>query len=221
MRQLLRDRFRGLFMGFNLIPKHIDFFDYFNKLAQIAVKAADCFCEIVVIGTFDEETSSKMREIEHEGDDITHTIFKKLNMTFITPFDREDIHTLAHKLDGIIDVINTMTNRMKVYRLTGVNDDLVQFSAVIAKSVRATAAAIEAMRTTKKPQIVYDSCIEVNRLENIGDSMRDAILGKLLESDNDPIFIMKWKEIFEDAETVLDVCEEVSNVIESIMVKQA
>jgi predicted phosphate transport protein (TIGR00153 family) len=208
-------------MGFNILPKQVDFFDYFNKLAQIAVKAADAFCEIVGIGIFDEETSSKMREIEHEGDEITHTIFKKLNMTFITPFDREDIHELAHKLDGIIDVINTMTNRMRVYRLSGVNDDLVEFASVIAKSVRATAGAIEALRFTKKPQTVYDCCIEVNRLENIGDAMRDTILGKLLESANDPIFIMKWKEVFEDAETVLDVCEEVSNVIESIMVKQA
>jgi uncharacterized protein len=162
-----------------------------------------------------------MREIEHEGDEITHTIFKKLNMTFITPFDREDIHSLANKLDGVIDMINAITNRMRVYRLSGVNEDLVQFSTVIAKSVRATAGAIEALRVTKKPQIVYDCCIEVNRLENVGDSMRDAILGKLLESENDPIFIMKWKEIFEDAETVLDVCEDVSNVIESIMVKQA
>jgi uncharacterized protein len=207
-------------MGFNILPKQVNFFDYFNKLAQIGVKAADYFSEIVAIGKFDEETSSKMREIEHEGDEITHTIFQKLNMTFITPFDREDIHELAHELDGIIDMINTMTNRMKVYRLSGVNDDLVQFASIISKAARATAAAIEALRVTKKPQIVHERCIEIHRLENIGDSMRDAILGKLLESDNNPIFIMKWKEIFEDAETVLDVCEQVSNMIESIMVKQ-
>jgi uncharacterized protein len=208
-------------MGFSLLPKQVDFFDHFDKLASVAIRAAEYFSEIAAEGKFDEETISKMRNIEHEGDDITHGIFNKLNQTFITPFDREDIHALANELDSVIDMFNTMTNRMRVYRLSGVNENLIQFSSVIEKSVRATACAVEALRDTKKPQAALDFCIEINRLENVGDTMRDTILGKLFDTVTDPIYIMKWKEIFQDAETVLDVCEDVSNVIESIVVKQA
>jgi predicted phosphate transport protein (TIGR00153 family) len=207
-------------MAFSLFPKQVSFFDEFDKLATVAIKAAEYFHEITMAGTFNEETISKMREIEHEGDEITHGIFRNLNQTFITPFDREDIHGLANELDSIIDMFNTMTNRLRVYRLSGVNDDLVQFSQVIDKSVRAVAEAVHALRNSKKLQTALDHCIEVNRLENVGDTMRDTMLGKLFDNYTDPIFIIKWKEIYQDAETVLDVCEDVANVVESIVVKQ-
>lgn len=208
-------------MAFSLFPKQVSFYDDFDKLAEVAIRASMYFQEIVAAGTFNEETVSKMREIEHEGDEITHGIFRKLNQTFITPFDREDIHALANEMDSIIDMFNTMINRMRVYRLSGVNHDLVQFSQVIEKSVRAVAAAVASLRNSKKLQTALDYCIEVNRLENVGDTMRDTTLGKLFDTSTDPIFIMKWKEIYQDAETVLDVCEDVSNVVESIVIKQA
>jgi uncharacterized protein len=208
-------------MALSLFPKQVSFFDEFDKLAAVAIRAAMYFQEIAAAGTFNDETVSKMREIEHEGDEITHGIFHKLNQTFITPFDREDIHALANEMDSIIDMFNTMTNRMRVYRLSGVNQDLIQFSQVIEKSVRAVAAAVASLRNSKKLQTALDYCIEVNRLENVGDTMRDTTLGKLFDTSTDPIFIMKWKEIYQDAETVLDVCEDVSNVVESIVIKQA
>jgi uncharacterized protein len=208
-------------MGFSLLPKQVDFFDQFDKLSEVAIRAAEYFSEIVSKGHFNEETVSKMRGIEHEGDEITHTIFNKLNQSFITPFDREDIHALANELDSVIDMFNTMTNRMKVYNLSGINEDLLLFSTVIEKSVRATAAAVKTLRNMKKPKLILDHCIEINRLENVGDTMRDTMLAKLFETSTDPIFIIKWKEIFQDAETVLDVCEDVANVVESIVVKQA
>ena len=166
-------------------------------------------------------TSSFVTSFKIFDGDITHDIIKRLNTTFITPFDREDIHALANELDSVIDMLNTMTNRLKVYKITVINDDLVEFAAVVEKSVRAVAHAVEGLRNTKNVQAALDSCVEINRLENVGDTMRDNILAKLFESSADPIFIIKWIEIFEDAETVLDVCEDVANVIESIIVKQA
>jgi len=110
---------------------------------------------------------------------------------------------------------------MKVYKIIVIDPDLMEFSTVIEKSVRALARAIEGLHDTKRPQATLDACIEVNRLENIGDTMRDAILAKLFETVSDPIFLIKWKELYQFAETVLDICEDVAHIVESIIVKQA
>lgn len=208
-------------MGFSLLPKETNLFILFNKQAQYAVDAAILFAELSRSGSFDTETVQKMREIEHQADEICHEIIEKLNKTFITPFDREDIHLLATEMDSVVDMIYTIANRMKVYKVVEADADLIDFSSVIEKSVRALANAIKGLSDTKRPQAAIDACIEVNRLENIGDNMRDAILAKLFETVSDPIYLIKWKEIYQFAETVLDICEDVAHIVESIIVKQA
>ncbi len=208
-------------MGFSFLPKESNFFILFSKQAEFAVTAAALFVEVTTKGIYDEETVRKMRSIEHQADEVTHEIIERLNKTFITPFDREDIYTLTKELDSVIDMIYTITNRMRVYKIKEINLDLVEFANVIEKSVHALTVAIEGLKDTKRPQAALDSCIEVNRLENIGDNMRDAILGKLFDTAKDPIYLVKWKEIFSFAEEVLDICEDVAHVIESILVKQA
>jgi uncharacterized protein len=208
-------------MGFSFLPKDENFFVLFSKQAELAVASAALFVDITSKGVYDEEAVKQMRSFEHQADEVTHDIIDRLNKTFITPFDREDIFTLTKELDSVIDMIYTITNRMRVYKIQEVNHDLVEFAKVIDKSVHALTVAIESLKDTKRPQAALDSCIEVNRLENIGDNMRDAILGKLFESEMDPYQLIKWKEIFQFAETVLDICEDVAHVIESIIVKQA
>jgi len=208
-------------MGFSFLPKDENFFVLFSKQAELAVAAATLFLEITSKGIYDEESVKQMRSLEHQADEVTHEIIERLNKTFITPFDREDIFTLTKELDSVIDMIYTITNRMRVYKIQEINADLVEFAKVIDKSVRALTVAIESLKDTKRPQAALDSCIEVNRLENIGDNMRDAILGKLFETVTDPIYLVKWKEIYQFAETVLDICEDVAHVVESIIVKQA
>ena len=146
---------------------------------------------------FDATAIQKMRDIEHRGDDLTHAIINNLNKTFITPFDREDIHSLAHELDSVIDLIHTMTNRMRLYKLSGVKNDLVQFADLIEKSVVALSNAVRMLRETKNSQAAFDACIEINRLENMGDQLRDNVIGNLFENTHDPIYIIKWKEIYE------------------------
>jgi uncharacterized protein len=208
-------------MKFRFLPKGFDFFTLFDKQANYAVDAAKLFTELVLKGTFDSESVQRMREIEHQADEITHDIMKNLNLTFITPFDREDIHALASEMDSVIDMMYTIVNRMSVYKISGVNQDLVQFSNVIERSVRTLATAVKSLNNTKNYESTIEACIEVNRLENIGDTMRDAIIGKLFETSTDTIYIVKWKEIYQFAESVLDICEDVANVVESIVVKQA
>jgi uncharacterized protein len=208
-------------MGFSFLPKDANFFILFSKQAQLSVSAATLFVEITTKGVYNEDVVRKMRNIEHQADEVTHEIIDRLNKTFITPFDREDIYTLTKELDSVIDMLYTITNRMKVYNINEADHDLIEFSKVIEKSVLALTTAIEGLKDTKHPKAALDSCIEVNRLENIGDNMRDAILAKLFETANDPVYLIKWKEIYQFAETVLDICEDVAHVVESIIVKQA
>ncbi len=209
-------------MLLRFIPQQFDFFEMFDRQVSHAVEAAVLFNKIVVAGVVDEDVLDKMQSIEHQGDEAAHIIIDQLNKIFITPFDREDIYDLTKELDDVIDMITTIVNRLHVYKLSGTNPNLVEFAKIIEKSVRAVECAVKGMRNSQQCKSITDSCIEINRLENVGDTMRDRMLAELFETEkNDPIAVIKWKEIYQDAETVLDICEDVAHVVESILVKQA
>ncbi len=208
-------------MFFNFIPREFNFFDLFEKQVGYAVEAAKCFKQLAAKGKIGESDISKMRDIEHQGDEAAHQIMDQLNKTFITPFDREDIHSLAKELDDVIDMINTIINRMMIYKIEGANKNLQDFSCVIEDSVAAVASAVKGMRNLKHTKEISTYCVEINRLENVGDTMRDNMLAELFDTEKNPIMVIKWKEIYQDAETVLDICEDVAHVVCSIMVKQA
>ena len=202
-------------------PRDFNFFELFEKQVSFAVEAARFFKEVVSRDGVNEDTLSKMGTIEHQADEVAHTIIEQLNKTFITPIDREDIHTLTMQLDDITDMLDTIVSRMRIYNITGVDKNLVEFAGVIEESVQAVARAIGGLRNIKNTKVVFDACVEVNRLENVGDTMRDRMLMELFEARKDPITVIKWKDIYQDAETVLDVCEDVAHIVDSIMVKQA
>lgn len=208
-------------MFLKFLPKEFNFFDLFAEQVDYAVDAAKFFKEIVAKGDVDDASLKKIQAIEHQGDEVAHRIIEQLDKTFITPFDREDIHALVKELDDITDMINTIVSRLKVYKIAGINKNLVAFAPVIEESVRSVATAVKGLRHMKNSKVIQDSCVEINRLENVGDSMRDAVLAELFEKEKDPIAVIKLKEIYQDAETVLDICEDVANVVESILVKQA
>src|ERR1039458_2043990 len=181
-------------MLFRFFPREFDFFNLFEEQVECAVQAAIKVKEIV----------STPRLIE----------------TFITPFDREDIYALTKELDDITDMINTMVGRIKVYKIPGSDRHLMEFAKVIEESVLTVSKAVKGMRVKNGSKMVLAACVEINRLENVGDAMRDAVIMELFESKN-AIEIIKWKEIYQDAETVLDICEDVANVVESILLKQS
>jgi len=208
-------------MFLKFFPHDFNVFDLFEQQVGHAVEAARFFKEAVSHDCVNEDTLSKMAAIEHQADDVAHTIIEQLNKTFITPIDREDIHALTTRLDDIVDMINTILSRMRIYDIIGVNKNLVEFAVVIEESVQAVARAIGGLRNIKNVKVVFDACVEVNRLENVGDAMRDKMLMELFATVKDPIAVIKWKDIYVDAETVLDVCEDVAHVVDSIMVKQA
>ena len=205
-----------------LLPKETSFFDLFDKQADYAVQAAAHFAKMVADYKVDETEVGIMKEIEHLGDEVSHQIMDRLNNTFITPFDREDIHDLAKEMDDIVDMLYTITKRLRVYKILSMERNLSEFARVIEMSVKGVSQAVKGLRDMKQSNDILKACIEVNNLENLGDKMRDDMLGDLFEKyAKDPVAVIKWKDIYQDAETVLDVCEDVVHVVESILVKHA
>lgn len=208
-------------MKFSLLPKEYLFFDLFDQMAERATGAARCFKDFSISGTFDHAAIEKMHHMEESCDEVTHEIIDRLNRTFITPFDREDIYALAHEFDSVVDLIQAITNRMLLYKLNNVkNDDLIRFAELIERSVGHLADAVRGLRDLKQSAKISASCIEVNRLENLGDNLRDEVLSKLFDNASDPMHVIKWKDIYMEAETVLDKCEDVANIAASILIKQ-
>jgi predicted phosphate transport protein (TIGR00153 family) len=208
-------------MAFKFLPKGFNFLELFEKQVDCAVESSRYFSLLVSKITLDDTYVKKMQELEHQGDEAAHAIIEHLNKTFITPFDREDIHELTKELDNITDMIYNIARRLAIYRFNEVNETLVNFASVIEKSVQEVASVVKGLNNLKNSKSIQESCVEINRLENVGDAMRDSALAELFDTIKDPILVIKWKEIYEFAETVLDICEDVANVVESILVKQA
>ncbi|MBF0388057.1 MAG: DUF47 family protein [Candidatus Omnitrophica bacterium] len=202
-------------------PNEFNFYGEFEKQADCLIEGVDCMKKAVEKGTIDYFYLRKIQEIEIKADESAARIIGQLNKTFITPFEREDIYALTKALDDVIDMMNTISNRLTTYKITEIRKNLIEFSLVIEEAVRALASAVKNMKDMKNYQSVMSSCVEVSRLENISDAIRDTALVALFETEKDPIAVIKWKEIFEDAETVVDICEDAAHVVESILLKQA
>lgn len=203
-----------------LIHKEMKFFTLFNQQAENMHTAATYFNELVTSGNFNEDTVARMHRIEHEGDIISREISVMLNKTFITPFDREDIYLLSNNIDNVLDSIDAITKRMGLYKLTKPDAHLKQFAVLIEQSTLSLSDAIKFLDNMKNATRVQTYCSEVNRLENLGDQLRDVSIGELFDKNTDPIHIIKWKEIYETAENTIDICDHVGKTIYSITVKQ-
>ena len=207
-------------MGFSLIPKEEKFFDLFAVQASHNVEAAKVFHELTQNWKTDSPAFARITDIEHEADISTHEIIDKLNRTFVTPFDREDIHALASELDDVVDLIQSIATRMQLYRVDHSTEELIALAEILKNSTENVRKAIAELKNPEKSRRVLDYCIEINRLENAGDRALEQALGKLFQGKPDPLEVMKWKEIYESTEYAIDKCEDIANTIESILVKQ-
>jgi uncharacterized protein len=200
------------------MPHDGDFFFLFQKQAENVVVGTRAFVALLEHYTGVPEQVQRIKAIEHNGDEITHQIFRKLNQTFITPFDREDIHELCSTMDDVIDLVDAAANRFVLYRVTGVRHGTVELSNVLAATASEVKDAIYAMES---PDKALHHVIEINRLENESDRICRTLIAQLFEEEKNPVEIIKWKEIYEVIETAVDKCEDVSNVIESVILKNA
>ena len=208
-------------MAFNLIPKEEKFFELFEAQAAHNVAAAKVFREMAQKWTRETAPFDRLRDIEHEADMTCHEIYDKLNRTFVTPFDREDIRELASELDTVVDLIESVGQRMYLYQIDHSTDELVRLTDILWQCTETLRKAIAELQTPAKSRRVLDYCIEVNRLENAGDQALGVAIGKLFQGKPDPLEVMKWKEIYETIEQAIDKCEDVAHTLETILVKQA
>lgn len=206
----------GLLQRF--MPQDGDFFVLFQKQAENVVSGAQAFVRMLEHFSGVPEQVQSIKAIEHNGDEITHQLFRKLNSTFITPFDREDIHELSSTMDDVIDLIDAAASRFVLYRVAHVRGGTVELCKVLAA---ATVEMKEAVYAMQSPDKALHRVIEINRLENESDRICRTLIAQLFEEEKNPVEIIKWKEIFEVIETAVDKCEDVSNVIESVILKNA
>ncbi len=201
-----------------MLPREESFFEMFVELAGNVHTGAQALVELLSNYTDVPAQAARIKEIEHAGDDITHGLIKRLNQTFITPFDREDIHELSSKIDDVLDLINAAASRMVIYRVDRVRQGAAELAKILEE---ATAQMLAAVRVLEKRDHILTYCIEINRLENESDRLCRTLIAQLFDEEKDPVQIIKWKEIFDVIETAVDKCEDVANVIEAVTLKSA
>jgi uncharacterized protein len=205
----------GLFLR-----KDTDFFEPFDKASRNVIKAAALLLSAFMDMDNLEMISKEIRETEKEGDMMTHDIIRQLNKSFITPIDREDMHALCNKIDDIVDLIWACAERLTLFKLKEPTPEAIEIAKELLVTAEMVSKAIIAL-TDKKYSFVQEYCIEINSLENRIDRLYRTGLGKLFDEVKDPIFLIKWKEVYELLESASDACEDVANILEGIVLKYA
>jgi hypothetical protein len=195
------------------------FFDLFEALADRIVEGGRLFAEIVNNYEHSEQKLSKLKEIEHEADTITHDIYHTLHHTFITPLDREDIYSLAGKMDTILDLIESAAVRMYLYRIRKTTRELSELARILNESIAEIRKIVYSVRNKQDAKMILSVCVVINTLENEADQVLRTAMMRLFENEKDPIELIKLKEIIQTTETATDICEDVSNIIEGIILK--
>jgi predicted phosphate transport protein (TIGR00153 family) len=201
-----------------LVPRDTKFFDMFTEMAANIVEGAKLLKSILDDFENVEIRVQQLKDLEHKGDDMTHAILVKLNQTFITPFDREDIHALASVMDDVLDFINAAGERLVMYKISQAPGAAAELAGVIIRQAEQLSKAVSML---EKHDNVLDICMEINRLENEADRLCRGALASLFEKEKDPITLIKLKELFEMMETATDKAEDAANVLESVVLKSA
>ena len=204
---------------FRLLPKEDKYFDMFNRMATHMMECALLLQKL--FSDFDNRIAyaDKIKEVEHNCDLLTHEIIKKLNQTFITPIDREDIHALASGLDDIVDAIEYTAKRVILYRVDAPTEHARKMSDVLVRIVTSLENAIRSLENNGEQ--VLKECVTMHGLENEGDVYHHEAVDDLFGNETNPITILKMKELYAKMERTIDKCEDVSNILESIVLKNA
>jgi len=203
----------------NLFPRQEKFYQFFLSQAKIILDASRLLLEGAEAGNSAlVSAAAKIKTLEQRGDEVIHEIYTRLNQTFITPLDPEDIHSLSSHLDDVLDCIEDAAYRMAAYRIEPIPHMVVELCKIVYSCAQTLEEAFEALGT-KKPILPY--CIEVNRLEEVADQLvRDAV-SELFRSESDPITLLKLKEIYEFLEETTDNCEDVADALQNVVVKNS
>ena len=197
-------------------PREREFFDLFEEAGANIVRASELLERMLEQWPDHGELARDVLVCEQEGDRITHDIIQRLNSTFVTPIDREDIYALASALDDIVDFVEEVSDFLGLYRIEAPMDRATEMARILHQSARAIAGAIPRLRTFKD---IHHYTVEVNRLENDGDRVLREALASLFDHGIDPMLVIRWKDIFERLEDAIDSTEKAANILEGIVIK--
>jgi uncharacterized protein len=204
------------------MPKSDDFFSDFEAQAATVVEGANLLKGLLDDFTDVPAKCQAIKDVEHRADDITHRAFERLHTQFITPFDRSEIHRLLSRIDDVLDLADAAAERLGLYDIDSVLPEARELAAVLVTQVQKMELAVKGLRDMKRdPQKILDACKEMNVLENQADTLLRRTMAKLFKRGNDPLTVMKWKEIIDLIESATDRAEDVANVIEGVVLEHA
>jgi hypothetical protein len=202
-----------------LMPQEHEFYDYFEQAADHMVAAANVLLKLTENYPDADPLARELGEIEHACDEVAHAAMERLNKTFITPLDREDIHALILKIDDVVDLTNAAANRMAFFGIQKPTQHAVNMAKQIVHGCVKLSEAVHGMRSPKHYERVMRDCIIVHEVENAADDILHLALTELFATEKNAIEVIKWKDIYETMEQVTDCCEDVANVLQGVIVK--
>jgi len=205
----------------SLIPREKKFIAFFEQGTQNAVKIARQLKDMVYIWENVKERVGVITDLEHQGDAITHQIFDQLHRSIITPFDREDIALLAHSLDDVTDFIHAAADAMLLYKVERPTHRAKDLADIVVQAVIEVEQAVSEMHDRIGRKQLLKRCVEINRLENVGDNVYRSAMAELFDDSVDIAGLIKWREIYNHMESVIDRCEDIANILEGVAIKYA
>lgn len=202
-----------------ILPKETCFFDFFEEHNLLAVDASRNLMKLSGNGEDISSISSAIKELESKADKITHACVRALHRTFITPFDRDDIQRLIHRLDDVIDLMEDAVACMQLYEVKVVKVEVQEFANILFDACRTIGDLLKSLRHIRDPKPIIDKCVYISKLEHEADAILRTAIARLFKEEKDTFTLIKWKEIFELLEKATDKCHDVSNVIEGIVVE--
>ena len=201
---------------FQLFPREEDFFVLFRKQAALVRESCDLLHQMM--GSFDrlEERAKELKDLEHRADLVTHEIFERLNRTFSTPLEREDIHALASNLDDVVDAVEAIGSRLLLFRIRASTPEALRMTEILTRCGKQIESAVGSLQNMNN---LMSFTIEINRLENEADAICREVTADLFTGQHDVLDVLRWKELYGRLENAADECEDVANAIESIVVK--
>ncbi|MGA2515096.1 MAG: DUF47 domain-containing protein [Thermodesulfobacteriota bacterium] len=205
----------------SLIPKEKKFFALFEQGTRNAVKIAQQLKDMVSIWENVKERVGVINDLEHQGDAITHQIFDQLHRSIITPFDREDIALLAHSLDDVADFVHAAADAMLLYKVECPTNRAKELADLVVQAVAEVEKAVSEMHDRVGRKQLLKRCVEINRLENLGDIVYRSAMAELFDDSTNYATLIKWREIYNHMESVIDRCEDIANILEGVAIKYA
>jgi len=208
-------------MRFSLLPKEEQYFDLLEKATSYIVQGAKVLEDLSIDYTNVEGKVNHLQGMEHACDEVCHNTLDKLNKTFITPIDREDIHELVIRLDDVLDMTTEAAEKMVSFKVTSPRKPVLQFASIIRQQTEILNSAVLRLRSPKNYESIQNECIEIHRLENDADDILKHAIEQLFSNETNAIELLRWKGIYETLESVTDSAEDVANVIQGITVKMS